>query len=48
MKVVAVANNLSDSEGTALLQKGFDAYVTDTGDPARIAKAIEETTAIIY
>jgi excisionase family DNA binding protein len=48
IKVVALANHLSNQEEVALLQKGFDAYVSDPSDPAEIAKRIEETTAIIY
>jgi excisionase family DNA binding protein len=47
-KLVALANQLSESEATALLQKGFDAYVSDPADSNEIIKAIEETTAIVY
>ncbi len=47
-KVVAVANNLSETESTALLQKGFDALLTDTADFNQTVKTIQEVTAIIY
>jgi len=48
IKLVALANQLSDQEETALLQKGFDGYVGDPSDTREIVKRIEETTAIIY
>ena len=48
IKLVALANHLSNQEEVALLQKGFDAYVSNPSDPAEIVKRIEETTAIIY
>jgi excisionase family DNA binding protein len=48
MKVIALANRLSESESTALLQKGFDGFVTDPVDIDEIIRTIEETTAIIY
>lgn len=47
-KLIALANHLSESEATALLHKGFDAYVSDPADANEIIKKIEETTAIIY
>ncbi|MFC1738180.1 helix-turn-helix domain-containing protein [Planctomycetota bacterium] len=48
IKIIALANNLSDSESTALLQKGFDGYVTDPTNITEIIKTVEEATAIIY
>ncbi len=48
MKVIALANRLSESESTALLQKGFDGFVTDPADIDEIIRTIEDTTAIIY
>jgi excisionase family DNA binding protein len=48
IKMIAVANQLSDTETSALLQKGFDAYVTDPSDIDEIQKCIEQATAIIY
>ena len=48
IKIVALANNLSDSEATALMQKGFDDYVSYSEDVIEVIKKIEEVTAIIY
>ena len=48
IKVVAIANQLSDSEAGALLQKGFDGYVSYSEDVTDVVKKIEEVTAIIY
>jgi len=48
IKVIALANQLSDSESAALLQKGFDGYVPYSADPKEVIKTIEEATAIIY
>jgi excisionase family DNA binding protein len=48
VKVVALANQLSESEVVALLQKGFDGYVSNFADAGEVIKKIEETTAIIY
>ncbi|MHC4808330.1 MAG: helix-turn-helix domain-containing protein [Planctomycetota bacterium] len=48
IKVLALANQLSESESTALLQKGFDGYISDFADATEVIKNIEETTAIIY
>jgi len=48
IKVIALVNHLSDSEAVALLQKGFDGYVSDSTDPAEVIKRIEEATAIVY
>ena len=48
VKIIALANHLSDSESTALLRKGFDGYVSDCSDGTEVIKKIEEATAIIY
>ena len=48
IKLIAVANRLSDSEITALLQKGFDSYVSDTDDVDEIVRTIEQATSIVY
>jgi excisionase family DNA binding protein len=48
IKIIALANHLSCSESTALLQKGFDSYVSDPSDVTEVVKKIEETIAIIY
>jgi len=47
IKVIALANQLNDSESTALLQKGFDGYVSNCADTTELVKKIEETAAII-
>jgi excisionase family DNA binding protein len=53
IKVIALANlspreQLSDSESAALLQKGFDACISNPANITKVVKEIEETTAIIY
>ncbi len=48
IKLIALANRLSDSESAALLQKGFDSYVSDPANTTEVIRKIEETTAIIY
>ena len=48
IKIIALANQLSDSESAALLQKGFDGSISNSDDTAEIVKKIEEATAIIY
>jgi len=48
IKLIALTNQLSESESTALLRKGFDAHISDWGDAAEVIGKIEEATAIIY
>ncbi len=48
IKVIALANNLSDSESIALLKKGFDGCITESANINNVVKKIEEATAIIY
>ncbi len=48
IKIVALANQLGAQEAMALMQKGFDGYVSDPGDAGEIIRKIEEATAIIY
>ncbi|MHC4120646.1 MAG: helix-turn-helix domain-containing protein [Planctomycetota bacterium] len=48
IKIVAIANRLSDSESQALLEKGFDGHVSLSADAAGVVHKIEEVTAIIY
>ena len=48
IKIVALINNLSNSEAAALMQKGFDGYVSYSDDVIEVIKRIEEVTAIIY
>ncbi len=48
IKIVVLTNQLNQSESDALLQKGFDGYVSYSADVTEIVKKIEEVTAIIY
>ncbi len=48
IKIVVLTNRLNQSEAEALLQKGFDGYVSYSEDVTEIVKKIEEVTAIIY
>lgn len=48
IKIIALANRLSESESKALLQKGFDGCISESVDADEIVKKIEEATAIIY
>lgn len=48
IKIIALAERLSDSESAALLQKGFDDYISNPEEVDEVIKKIEETTAIIY
>jgi CheY-like chemotaxis protein len=47
IKIIALANQLSAGEANALLQKGFDAYVSCQNDISEIIRKIEETATII-
>ena len=48
IKIIALANHLASGEATALLQKGFDGYVSKPNDVSEVVRKIEEATAIIY
>jgi excisionase family DNA binding protein len=48
IKVIAIADKLSDSGQRALIEKGFDGYVPLSADAAEVIHKIEEVTAIIY
>lgn len=48
IKIIALANKLSDSESAALMHKGFDGYVSNAADINEIIRKIEEATAIVY
>jgi len=48
VKIIALANQLNSSEATALLQKGFDGYVSNPADINQVVEEIEKSTAIIY
>jgi excisionase family DNA binding protein len=48
IRIIALANHLTTGEATALLQKGFDGYVSKPNDVSEVVRRIEEATAIIY
>jgi excisionase family DNA binding protein len=48
IKIIALVNHLGNGESAALLQKGFDGYVSMPADASDIVRKIEEATAIIY
>ena len=48
VKVIALADRLSESENLALLKKGFDAALPKNAEVTETIKKIEEVTAIIY
>jgi len=48
VKLIAIANQLSETEAAALLQKGFDGYVSNPADATEVIRKIEQSTAIIY
>jgi len=48
IKIIALANKLSDSESAALLLKGFDGYISDPADINKVVEEIEKATAIVY
>ena len=48
IRIVALANQLSNSESVALLQKGFDACVPYSSDATEIIRTIEEATAVVH
>jgi excisionase family DNA binding protein len=45
VKIIALANHLTSGEATALLQKGFDGYISQPNDTAEVIRKIEETAA---
>lgn len=47
-RVVAITSALTEGEGQALLQQGFDAYLCRPFDVRQISEAIEDATAIIH
>jgi excisionase family DNA binding protein len=48
VKLIALANHLEDAEQSALLQKGFDGYISKNTPVEEIVRNIEQATAIIY
>ncbi|UCE98563.1 MAG: helix-turn-helix domain-containing protein [Planctomycetota bacterium] len=47
IKIIGIANQLSNSESAALMQKGFDGCISNPADVTEVVEEIEETTAII-
>lgn len=47
IKIVALANHLSESEASALLSQGFDTYVCDMQNAGEILRAVEELTSVV-
>jgi len=45
IKIIAIANRLSDSESAALLQKGFDGYISDCADVVEVIETVQQATA---
>jgi len=48
IKIIAVAERLNESEQNALLQKGFDEYITKDSSVEQIIRKIERAVAVIY
>jgi excisionase family DNA binding protein len=48
IKIIALVNHLGGGEASALMQKGFDGYVSMPTDISEVVRKIEEATAIIY
>lgn len=47
-RVVAISSPLTEGEGQALLQQGFDSYLCRPFDVKQVVQCIEETTSIIH
>lgn len=48
VKIIALGNGLKESDKKALIDKGFDGYVSDCRIAEEVVRKIEEVTAIIY
>jgi CheY-like chemotaxis protein len=48
IKIIALVSQLNDSESKALLQRGFDGYVSYSAEAIEVIKRIEEAIAILY
>jgi excisionase family DNA binding protein len=48
IKLIAIVNNLGESEARALLQQGFDDYISNPKDMTEVIRKIEHATAIVY
>lgn len=47
IKIIALTNHLSESEASALLHQGFDAYVSDMTDEREISRKVEELASVM-
>ncbi len=47
-RIVAITSSLTEGEGQALLQQGFDGYLCRPFDIKKVMECIEETLAIVY
>lgn len=47
-KIIAIANSLGDIEVQAVLNRGFDACLTDAYDISEMVSSIEQSTSLIY
>ncbi|MBI9017617.1 MAG: response regulator [Phycisphaerae bacterium] len=47
-RIVAITSNLTEGEGNALLQQGFDAYLCRPFDMKQMIDCIEDSLAIVY
>jgi DNA-binding response OmpR family regulator len=48
MRVVAITSELTDGEGHAVLQQGFDAWVPRPLELRTLIRCIEETSSIVH
>ncbi len=48
MKMVAMAGHLSESECTALLQKGFDDYILNPADMVQVSQKLQAAVSLVY
>jgi len=48
VKIIAIGNHLTGQETAALIQRGYDGYVSDPSDHQEVVRKIDEATAIIY
>lgn len=46
-KVVAIAGGINESQADAVIQKGYDGFITDQSDIHCVVRTIEEATAIL-
>ena len=47
-RIVALTSNLTEGEGQALMQQGFDAYLCKPFDVKEIIQCIDQTLSIVH